>query len=374
MYIKINKLTVADTWRNSNVRLIVIDSARYQYGCIRRSINLSIITGVQLEADPEEVARFLGISLQELMDEMADEPDAKREGKPEKVPVDEPMDDPEAQPRPSSRQSAIMPTEDRNANPEAPPRPSGGSGIEEAQPGPSQQITVREGGKHAEPPGSSGISVYQSMGQKLVISGKEGDPGYVGDADVSRDWDPISRISGERTTPLGRMLGFTVSAAHTNLLCDETFINWPLPDTNIQVHFVVPPEWLTVADRIRSQTIDVHARKVVVAVGPPGKTSKGTVLTWVRDILGSIRDMAPDAEVFLTTALPRPPPQQMATINFNRNLSAAIKRWNRMNPTGYAKYVGWHKALLDETIPEDGVWERSHMYQIRDHLCKIARI
>ena len=190
------------------------------------------------------------------------------------------------------------------------------------------------------------------------------------------DWAPTSRTSGELTTPLGVMLGFTIPPAWACLICDEQFINWPLPDHIFKVVYFTSP-WLTLGEKIRSGDISVETDVVAIAVAPDGagKTAKATVFTWVHDVMDGLRAMCKrDTDVFIATMLPRAPPRQMECINFNRNLANGIRRWNRINPCKFAKYVGWHKIVLEQAIPEDGVWEQYACDMLRLELLRMARL
>ena len=102
--------------------------------------------------------------------------------------------------------------------------------------------------------------------------------GTGGAAAPPRDSDRISLMSGRRTTPLGDMLGFLVPATRATLICDEWFINWPLPDELLQVKFF-SEDWMTLGAKLHNRNIVLDTDLVVLAVATTNKVAKNTVVT-----------------------------------------------------------------------------------------------
>ena len=144
----------------------------------------------------------------------------------------------------------------------------------------------------------------------------------------------------------------------------------------MDVKFVVPEDWLLLGFKIGSGTLGVSGYNVVGVVVTPkfDRVAKRAVVTWVEDVTSSITSMNPDAQVVFATGLPRPLTETLDRINYNRNLAYGIRRWNLKHPDQFVKYCGWHKVLVSLPCPEDGVWERSEMNQVRQRFLEVARI
>ena len=306
---------------------------------VMKLYNMFVFIGVSLMADPEEVARFLGDLAEEDVEEHVT-------GEPITLP-NEPLVAPEG------GDVAVRVTEQPLQQPEMPMgTPEGGV------------LDVRVQEQPTE--GASGsASWWDPM--------EQGSGSYAGGG-RRRDLDPTIQTSGGRSTPLGNLLGLTLPPARAQMLCDDQFINWPLPDQLLSVHFVVPPPMFALPSRIRKGEIKLDSDMIIIAIGTVDKLAKATVITWVQDMMDSIRQCNPNAEVFLGTALPQHGENLMKVVNYNRNIAAGIRRWNRHHPHTCAKYIGWHKVLLKEEYPEDGVWERPALYLIREELRRVARI
>ena len=233
-----------------------------------------------------------------------------------------------------------------------------------------------EDGEAAPAEGTSGTDGEREKTPDREKSPQAVQSGHGAEGGGWTDWVLTCPMSGERSTPLGGMLGFTIPAAQGCLICDEQFINWPLPDRTFKVTYFTGP-WLMLGEQVRSGQVPVCTELVVVAAaaGEEGKVAKNTVFTWIQDVVQGLKQVcSQDTQIFFATMLPRAPPHHMECINLNRNMANGIRRWNRVNPLRYVKYVGWHKVVLEESIPADGIWERHACDLLRQELLRVTRL
>ena len=185
-----------------------------------------------------------------------------------------------------------------------------------------------------------------------------------------------STMSGQRSTPLERLLGVVKEKPTALLICDHQYINWGFPDMDMDVKFVVPEDWLLLGFKISIGSVGVSDYSVVgVAVTPNvDRVAKRAVVTWVEDVASSIYSVNSETKIVFVTGLPCPITEALDWINYNRNLAYGIRRWNLKNPTQFVRYCGWHRVLVKLPCPEDGVWEHPEIRQIRDRFLEVARI
>ena len=135
------------------------------------------------------------------------------------------------------------------------------------------------------------------------------------------------------------------------LLLDEQYSQWPMPDQCLYIKVVKLPSWLLLPQQLNCIMQECPQVPIIgVGLAPKERAEKETVITWVAHVAQQLRCKGKENQVFILTGLPRAAPDTMNRINYNRNLSAGVRQWNKDNPKLFIKYGPWLRPLVHQKM------------------------